>query len=272
MPLDPYVAAFRGRGSGRAIRSIVPSVRTIGDNVNTYRRLALIGGVLWLITFATSIPAFFFFYAPVLDDVNYIVGSGEDARIATGALLEMLLILANVGTALAFLPILRRQNYALAHGFLAARIMECVFIAVGIVSMLAILTLRSDSAEGSASLITAGESLVAIHDATFLLGPGFMVGVGNGLILGYLMYRSGLVPRGLAILALVAGPLLIVSGVLVMYDVIEAGSPVQGLMSVPEALWELSLGLYLVFKGFKPAPVLSDASPPDRDRTAYQAA
>ncbi len=243
--------------------------------MNTYRRLALIGGVLWLTTFATSIPAFFIFYAPALDDVNYIVGAGEDARIATGALLEMVLILANIGTALAFLPILRRQNYALAHGYLAARIMECVFIAVGIVSMLAILTLRSDfadGAEGSESLITAGESLVAIHDATFLLGPGFMVGVGNGLILGYLMYRSGLVPRGLAILALVAGPLIIISGILVMYDVIDAGSPVQGLMSVPEALWELSLGLYLVFKGFKPAPILSDASPPDRDRTAYQAA
>lgn len=242
--------------------------------MNTYRRLALIGGVLWLITFATSIPALFYFYAPALDDVDYIVGAGEDARVATGALLEMVLILANVGTALAFLPILRRQNYALAHGFLAARIMESVFIAVGIVSMLALLTLRTDAAEGAerSSLITAGESLVAIHDATFLLGPGFMVGVGNGLILGYLMYRSGLVPRGLAILALFAGPLLIISGILVMYDVIDAGSAVQGLMTVPEAVWELSLGLYLVIKGFKPAPILMDATPPDRDRTAYQAA
>ena len=240
--------------------------------MTTYRRLALIGGVLWLITFVTSIPAFFIFYAPALDEVDYIVGTGQDARVATGAFLEMLLILANIGTALAFLPILRRQNYALAHGYLAARIMECVFIAVGIVSMLALLTLRRDGGESSESLITAGQSLVAIHDATFLLGPGFMVGVGNGLILGYLMYRSGLVPRGLTILALVGGPLIIISGTLVMYDVIDAGSPVQGLMSAPEALWELSLGLYLVFKGFKPAPILSDASPPDRERTAYQAA
>jgi len=245
---------------------------TTGDNVTTYRRLALIGGVLWLITFVTSIPAFFIFYAPALDEVDYIVGTGQDARVATGAFLEMLLILANIGTALAFLPILRRQNYALAHGYFAARIMECVFIAVGIVSMLALLTLRRDGGESSESLITAGQSLVAIHDATFLLGPGFMVGVGNGLILGYLMYRSGLVPRGLTILALVGGPLIIISGTLVMYDVIDAGSPVQGLMSAPEALWELSLGLYLVFKGFKPAPILSDASPPDRERTAYQAA
>jgi hypothetical protein len=147
--------------------------------------------VLWLITFATSIAAFFIFYAPALDDVDYIVGAGEDARVATGAFLEMLLILANVGTALVCLPILRRQNYALAHGYLAAGIMECVFIAVGTVSMLAILTLRSDGAENS---------------------------------------------RGLAVLALVGGSLITISGILVMYDVIDAGSPVQGLMSAPEAL------------------------------------
>src|SRR5215203_5350817 len=136
------------------------------------------------------------------------------------------------------------------------------------------MTLRQEAAAGAdaGSLLAVGASLVAIHDATFLLGPGFMVGVGNGLILGYLMYRSGLVPRGLAILALVGGPLIIISGILVMYDVIDAQSPVQGLMSLPEALWELSLGLYLVFKGFKPAPILSDASPPDMERTAYQAA
>ena len=128
--------------------------------------------------------------------------------------------------------------------------------------MLALLLVRSDVADGSlengASAVTTGSALVAVHDVTFLLGPGFMVGVGNGLLLGYLMYRSGLVPRGLAILALVAGPLIIASGILVMYDVIEPGESVQALMSIPEAVWELSLGLYLVIKGFRSVPILND--------------
>jgi len=224
------------------------------------RRLSLIGGLLWLVTFATAIPALFVFYAPVLDDPGYVVGAGQDARIATGALLEMVLIVANIGTALAFLPILKRQNYALAHGFVAVRIIESVFIAAGILSVLAILTMRTSFTDGiltsADSTTTAGSSLVAFHDASFLLGPGFVVGIGNGLILGYLMYRTGLVPRWMAVLALIAGPMLIASAILVMYDVIEPGSTAQSLMSAPEFVWELSLGLYLTFKGFRRVPIL----------------
>ena len=104
--------------------------------------------------------------------------------------------------------------------------MECVFIAVGILSLLTVVTLRQEAAAGAdaASLLAVGESLVALHDWTFLLGPGFVVGVGNGLILGYLMYTSGLVPRGMAVLGLIGGPLLIASGVAMLFGVIEAGS------------------------------------------------
>ncbi len=104
---------------------------------------------------------------------------------------------------------------------------------------------------------TVGRSLVAIHDWTFLLGPGFVVGVGNGLILGYLMYRSGLVPRGMAMLGLVGGPLLCAAGIAVLFDVIEPGSAAQAIATIPEFVWELSLGIYLMVKGFKPAPILS---------------
>jgi hypothetical protein len=229
--------------------------------MDTNRRLSLIGGLLWLTTFATSIPAFFIFYAPVLDDPNYVLGGGEDARVATGVLLEMVLIIANVGTALAFLPILKRQYYALAHGYVAARIIESVFIAAGILSVVAVLTLRANVADGSLAngdgAFAAANSLVAFHDASFLLGPGFMVGIGNGLLLGFLMYRTGLVPRWMAVLGMVAGPTLIAAAVLIMYDVIEPGGPVQSLMSAPEFVWELSLGLYLTFKGFKKVPILS---------------
>ncbi len=123
------------------------------------------------------------------------------------------------------------------------------------------MTLREEFAGGaggdSGSFVTVGKSLVAIHDWTFLLGPGFVVGVGNGLILGYLMYRSGLVPRGMALLGIIGGPVLCAAGIGVLFDVFEAGSAPQAIATAPEFAWELSLGIYLMVKGFKPSPILS---------------
>jgi Domain of unknown function (DUF4386) len=232
--------------------------------VNPLRRAAFVAGLLFVITFVVSIPAALALYTVVLDHPNYIVGAGADSRIALGALLEMILIVANIGTAVVLFPILKRQNESLALGYVAARVMESAFIAIGIVSLLAVVTLRQDvGAPGGDSLVTAGRSLVAAHDWTFLLGPGWVVGVGNGLILGYLMYRSGLVPRGMAMLGLIGGPLIILSGTLVLFDVIEPGSGAQVIATVPEFFWELSLGIYLMVKGFKPSPITAElASPP----------
>ena len=154
-------------------------------------------------------------------------------------------------------PILRWQHQALALGYVAARIVECTFIAVGIVSLLAVLTLRQDVGAAAGSLTAAGESLVAIHDWTFLLGPGWVVGVGNGLYLADLKYRSGLVPRGMAILGLIEGTVLLIGGTAALCDVIDKHSALKGLAALPEAAWELSLGIYLMVKGFKPSPILS---------------
>jgi Domain of unknown function (DUF4386) len=175
--------------------------------------------------------------------------------VALGALLEVVLIIANVGTAVALFPILKRQNEPLALGYVTARLVECTFIAIGIVSLLAVVTLRQDFAAAAGgdpgSLVTVGRSLVAGHDWTFLLGPGFIVGVGNGLILGWLMYRSGLVPRGLAMLGLVAGPVLCAAGIAVLFGVIGPDSTPKVLAAAPEFVWELALGIYLMVKGFK---------------------
>jgi hypothetical protein len=237
-----------------------------GAQVDSTRRTALVAGVLFLVTYVTSIPAAFLLYAPVLDDTNYIVGAGADPRVALGALLEVLLIIANVGTAVVLFPILKRQHEVLALGFVTARLIESAFIAIGIVSLLSILTLREDFAGAtggdSGSFVTVGKSLVAIHDWTFLLGPGFTVGVGNGLILGYLMYRSRLVPRGMALLGLIAGPVLCAAGIGVLFDVFEPGSLPQVIASAPEFVWELALGIYLTFKGFKPSPIISSNTGP----------
>jgi hypothetical protein len=154
-------------------------------------------------------------------------------------------------------PILKRQNEALALGYVGARLVECTFIAIGIVSLLSVLTLRQDftgAGGDSATFVTVGQSLVAIHDWTFLLGPGFIVGVGNGLILGYLMFRSRLVPRPMAVLGLVGGPILFAAGIGVLFGVFEPSGFAQSLATAPEFVWELSLGIYLTVKGFRGSP------------------
>ena len=151
--------------------------------------------------------------------------------------------------------VLRRQNEILALGYVTARVIECVFLAVGILAVLAVVTLRNDVGAGGDSVGAYAESLAAIKDWTFLLGPGFIVGIGNGLILGYLMYRSGLVPRGMAMLGLIGGSLICLAGIAALFDVIDASSTWQGLATIPEFLWELSLGIYLTVKGFKPSPI-----------------
>ena len=225
--------------------------------------LARVTGVLFLVTYITSIPAFFVFYPPVLNDPGYITGPGPDTSVLVGAFLELLLIIANIGSAVVPFPILKRQNEALALGYVTARVMESAFIAVGILCILAIVTLRQEAAGAdTGALVAVGQALVALHQWTFALGPGFVVGVGNGMILGYLMYRSRLIPRPLAVLGLVAGPLLCAYTTGVMFGVFEAGSVWQVIGSAPEFVWELSLGIYLIVKGFRPSALIAmDAAP-----------
>ena len=220
------------------------------------RRVASVTGWLMVVTFVTSIPAYFL-YSPVRDNPGYITGVGADptASVALGVLLELILIIANVGTAVVPYAVYKRYSEGLALGYVAARLVEATFIAIGIVSLLAFLFMRQ---EGTAGTDTAlGEAFVAIYDRAFLIGPGFFAGVANGMILGYLMYRSGLVPRGMAMLGLIGGPLVAASGIAVMFDVIERGSTLQGVATIPEFIWELSFGIYLIVKGFRPSPILA---------------
>jgi hypothetical protein len=191
-----------------------------------------------------------------MDDPRYIVGAGADISVTLGAFLELHLIIANIGTAVALFPILKRQNESLALGYVTARVVECAFIALGILSLLSVVTLRQEATGADAgSLVAVGQSLVALHDWTFLLGPGFVVGVGNGLLLGYLTYRSTLVPRGMALMGLFGGPLVIASGVAILFGVFEAGSVWQIIATLPEFVWELSLGIWLIVKGFNPPAI-----------------
>ncbi len=208
--------------------------------------------MLYLITFVTSITALALYETVLRHPVSYIAGAGHDKQVLLGALLELLLILANIGTAVVIFPIIRRLNEELALGYVTARLFECTFILVGIVAILGVITLRNQVAGPSEG--TVAYTLAAIKDWTFLLGPGWVVGWGNGLILGYLMYRSGLVPRRAAWLGLVGGPLIIVSGTAVMFTGDHPSSTLHSLQSVataPEFLWELFLGIYCTFWGFR---------------------
>jgi hypothetical protein len=230
------------------------------------QKRARVFGVLFLITFVTSILALAL-YQPVLDHpVGYIAGAGHDKQILFAALLELLLIIANVGTAVVIFPVVRRQNEELALGYVTARVVECAFILVGILSVLGIITLRNQVAGAAEG--TVAYTLAAIKDWTFLLGPGWVVGWGNGLILGYLMYRSELVPRWAAWLGLIGGPLIIVSGTAVMFGGDHPSNTLhslQGIATIPEFLWELFLGVYCTFKGFRPSsPILQTEARQDR--------
>lgn len=228
------------------------------------RKLAFIAGVFWIVTFVASIPALFL-YAPLLNHAQYVLGARSDTGIAVGAFLEVILAIAGIGTAVTMFPIIKRQNESMSLGFIASRVLESTIIVVGIISVLSVVTLRKDIggnvAADPASLVLAGRSLVAIHRWTFLLGPGVCAGLGNGLLLGYIMYRSELVPRRMALLGLIGGPMLLVSCTAILFGAFKQTSGVAGLLTVPEFLWDLSLGIYLIANGFKTSSPVLDTHP-----------
>ena len=216
------------------------------------QRHGRIFGLLFIATFVTSIAALALFQSVLDDPAAYIAGGGKDNQLYLGALLEFLLVIANVGTAVVLYPIARRQNEALAIGYVAARIIESVFIAAGIIFVLGAVSLRQDSPDAGDLAV----SLAQLKDWTFLLGPGMVVPFGNGLILGYLMYKSGLVPRRMAWLGIIGGPLLLFGNSGVLFDWWDQTGLVS-LLVIPEFIWEAFLGIYCAIWGFrKDSPIV----------------
>ena len=217
------------------------------------RTTALTVGILFILTLVFAIPGALG-YGPVLSDPGYVLGHGAGPSVPLGAFFEILTVVANIATAMVLFPLLRRQSETLALSYVAARFIEGALIVIGLLSILAVETLRLDGATADpASLLVASQSLVAVHDWTFLLGPGFMSGLGNGLLLGYLMYRSGLLSRRLTAIGMIGGPLVMGSGIAILFGVIELGSTAQGVATILEVVWEIGiLGLYLIFRGFQP--------------------
>jgi hypothetical protein len=227
-----------------------PSANTTEVSRSSPRRAARLGGAFYLLTFAASIPALFLL-GPVLNDADYIVSSGADARVTLGACLDVVNALACIGSAVALFPVLKRHSETLALGFVTARMFEAAVIAVGVLSLLTVVTLRQPGATGAEadSLRVVGQSLVAVRDGTFLLGPNVMAGL-NALLLGTLLYRSGLVPRVIPTLGLIGAPLILAVTLATTFGLTEHGSA-WWIVVAPIFLWELSLGVYLLAKGCK---------------------
>ncbi len=239
--------------------STPPALPTVRPSAPPMRRTALVAGVLYLITFVTSIPTLKL-YAPLRDHADFVLGAGSTTGVMWGAFLEVALALSCVGTAVVLFPLARRQSETAALGFVAARVLEAGLILVGVVSVLSVVTLRHDVAGSAgadpASLVMAGHTLTAAYDWTFLLGQSLMPVV-NALCLGSVMYRSGLVPRIIPTIGLVGAPLLLASDIAIYCGVYEQGTSLAGLAALPIAAWELALGVWLAVKGFRPSPLLA---------------
>jgi Domain of unknown function (DUF4386) len=227
--------------------------------MDSTRKTALLTGVFFIVTIVASVPALGL-YGPVLNDAHYVLGGGADTRIYTGALLEVILAVAGIGTAVTLFPVLKRQSESLALGYVTARVVESTIIVVGIVSILSVVTMRHDFAAGSGasavSYVAASHALVAVHKWTFLLGPGFCAGAENGLLLGYLLYRTRLVPRPLAVLGLIGGSMAVASAIAELFGLYGQVSVPATIVVFPEALFEAALGVWLIVKGFRPSPII----------------
>jgi hypothetical protein len=221
-------------------------------------------------TFIFSIPAVLL-YGPVLSDPAYILGVGADSQVLLGALFDIITALACIGTAVALYPLIRRQSEAASIGFVATRIFEGAVIVIGVVCLMAVVNLRQagvTAGTDASALVAVGQGLVAVRDVTFLVGPGVMPGL-NALLLGYVLYRSRLVPRAIPAMGLIGAPVFLASATLSILGLQEQVS-VLPLIALPLIfVWELSLGLWLTFKGFRPSATAAlVAGPRDVDASS----
>jgi hypothetical protein len=218
------------------------------------RKLALVAGIFYILTFVHV--AILPLYDDILNDPDFILGAGDEAPVRLGAIFDLLTAFFGIATGVILYQILRRQQMAIALGYVAVRTFEGVMIVVGSLCLLAIVTLREEGTTADAATLSAiGSALVAVRDWSFFFGPGICAGLGNGLLLGYLMLRSGLVPRNMALLGVIGGPVSVVGLTFVLFGQWEQDDPEQFLFTLGEIAWELSLSVYLIVKGFKPAPL-----------------
>jgi hypothetical protein len=219
------------------------------------RKTALVAGVLYLVTFVGSVPALPL-YHNILHNPNYLLGGASDAGVLWGAVGEVICALAGIATAVALYPVAKRQSQTASLGFVTSRVIEASMIFVGVLSVLSLVTLHKAGASGAdaASMVSTGRSLVALHDWTFLFGPGVMPAI-NALCIGTVMYRTRLIPRIIPTIGLIGAPMLLASALATLFGAWAQVSSISFFATLPIAAWEFSFGVWMAFKGFKPSAV-----------------
>ncbi len=232
--------------------AIVTDVSTKRIPMSALRKTALVAGVLYLLTFV-SIPSIALYGS--IHGPNYILGNGTDTKAIIGGILEIIVAVTSIGSAIALYPILKRQNESLALGLVASRILEAGTMFVGVAFILSVVTLRQAGAGTNA--LASSHALIILYDRIFLLGQSFMPTL-NDLLLGFLLYHSRLVPRGLSLIGIVGSPVLLIGYFAIQFGLIGQHAVLTGLFAIPVALFEFSLGIYLVVKGFRPSAITAD--------------
>jgi len=226
------------------------------------RKIAIAAGVLYLITHITSIGAVVL-YDPILNNASYIIGSGSDTQVVLGAFFDIILALAIVGTAVVLFPVVKRWNEGGALGDVGLRTLEAGIIAIGVVPLLVVVTLRQvvpgTAGTDPATLVATGNTLVAFYKWTFLLGPGLVCGA-NTVLMAYLMYRSRLVPRFIPVLGLVGGPLIFAYNAVKMFGINEQMPTWTAIAVIPVFAWEVTLAVWLITRGFKSSGIASEST------------
>lgn len=224
---------------------VTTSAILVRPELSSLRKISLTAGILYLITFV-SIPTFILYSS--IHNPNYIVSAGSDSPVIFGGILEIIVALANIATAVVLFPVLKNQNEGMAMGLVAARILEAGTMFVGVAFILSLVTLHQNGV--GADGIIASRTLVALYDRIFLLGQSFIPAICD-ILLGLMLYKSKLIPKGLALIGIFGAPVLVIGYIAIMFGYIERTSPLAGLSALPVALFEFSLGIYLVIKGFK---------------------
>ncbi len=233
--------------------STAPAVQPPVDPMRNHARAA---GIFYLLTFVSSIPALILI-SPILHDANYVTSAGHDTRVLWGCLLDSVNAITAIGSAVALYPVVKRQNQSMGLGFVTSRMLEGAVVMIGVVSLLAVVTMRQEFAASggdSTSVTTTANALVQLRDWTFLLGPGLMPAF-NAVLLGTLLYRSRLVPRIIPTVGLIGAPLLFAAFLAIFFGAIDQVSPLSGIATAPVAVWEFSVGTWMLVKGFNPSAV-----------------
>jgi uncharacterized protein DUF4386 len=209
-----------------------------------------LSGVFYIVTFAASIPALILL-SPVLNNTDFILGAGAESPVLWGCVLDFVNALAGIGSAVAVFPVIRRYNESLALGFVTTRLVEAAVILIGVVSLLGVVTLRHGTAGADPATLTGiGQALVAVRDWTFLFGPGFMASF-NGLLFATLLLRARLVPRIIPTVGLIGVPLLLAVNMATVFGLNEQVSSLSFVATLPIALWEFTIGIWMIVKGFE---------------------